>query len=90
MSQSSYKFYRNYRIEFNIFPDGDLEIRYFDSPRDCSYRSWKLPKKVVEELIFWGRKLGKNKNTFPSRPREEIARDNNYAKSCKDLLRRFE
>jgi len=86
MPQSSYELHRNYRIEFNIFPNGDLEIRYFDTPRDFSYRSWKLPKRVVEELISWWKKLKKNKSIhFPIKERTKICEFNMYTEKYIDI-----
>jgi len=86
MSQSSYELHRNYRIEFNIFPNGDLEIRYFDTPRDFSYRSWKLPKRVVEELISWWKKLKKNKSIhFPAKEKTKICEFNMYTEKYIDI-----
>jgi hypothetical protein len=40
-----------------------LEIRYFDTPKDQLYRSWKLPESIAGELIAFWRSLKKNKKT---------------------------
>lgn len=56
----------SYKVEFENLSDGSLEVRYFDDYKDSSYRSWRLPKEVVGELIFWWKELKKNKNiNFP-------------------------
>ncbi|MFZ2603597.1 MAG: hypothetical protein WAX79_06345 [Candidatus Omnitrophota bacterium] len=53
------------KVEF-FANDGIIEIRYFDTPKDQLYRSWKLPESLVDELITFWRNLKKNKEiTFP-------------------------
>ena len=48
------------KVEF--FADNAiLEIRYFDTPKDESCRSWKLPESIANELIIWWMSLKKNK-----------------------------
>ncbi|MFQ5867794.1 MAG: hypothetical protein ACE5IT_07355 [bacterium] len=74
--------YGDYRIEFKNFPNGHLEIRYFDIPRDSSYRSWKLPKEVVKELISWWKRLRKNKNIrFPIKEKTKICEFTMYTEN---------
>jgi hypothetical protein len=61
-----------YKIEFEAFPNGDLEIRYFNNPDDTSYYSWRLPEKVVEKLVSWWKKLRENRNIqFPVKEKTE-------------------
>jgi hypothetical protein len=72
----------DYRIEFKNFSNGDLEIRYFDTPRDSSCRFWKLPKEVVEELISWWERLRKNKNMrFPIKKKTKICEFTMYTEN---------
>ncbi|MDP2943685.1 MAG: hypothetical protein Q8N49_00200, partial [Candidatus Omnitrophota bacterium] len=53
------------RVEFFV-NNGIIEIRYFDTPKDELYRSWKLPESIANELIAWWISLKKNKEiTFP-------------------------
>ncbi|NWG04229.1 MAG: hypothetical protein HXY44_15360 [Syntrophaceae bacterium] len=55
----------NPKIEF-FSDNGMLEIRYFDTPKDHLYRSWRLPESIVHELIAFRIGLKKNKEiTFP-------------------------
>lgn len=69
----------NYKVEFENLSDESLEVRYFDDSRDSSYRSWRLPKKVVGELITWWKELKKNKNiNFPIKTRTKICKFNMY------------
>ena len=50
-----------------------LEIRYFDTPKDELYRSWKLPESIAHELIAWWISLKKNKEiTFPLQKRTKV------------------
>ncbi|MBU4376687.1 MAG: hypothetical protein KKD29_04320 [Candidatus Omnitrophica bacterium] len=53
--------------KIDFFADnGIIEIRYFDTPKDEFYRSWKLPKSVADELIKWWLKVIKpQKTSFP-------------------------
>lgn len=72
----------DYRVEFKNFSNGDLEIRYFDTPRDFSYRSWKLPKGVAGELISWWKKLSENKSIhFPIKERTKICEFTMYTEN---------
>ncbi len=60
------------RVEFSE-NNGIIEIRYFDTPKDESYRSWKLPESIVHELIVWWISLKKNKETaFPLQKRTKV------------------
>jgi len=53
------------RVEF-FADNGIIEIRYFDTPKDELYRSWKLPETIAHELIAWRINLKKDKEiTFP-------------------------
>jgi hypothetical protein len=53
------------KVEF-IKRGGLIEIRYFDTPKDERYLSWKIPKTVTDELVAWQRKIKQNKNLkFP-------------------------
>ena len=53
--------------------DGILEVRYFDDYKDERYRSWKMPKTVAEELIFWWKRLKQNKGKeFPIKEKTKI------------------
>ena len=55
----------NSRVEFSAL-SGIIEIRYFDTPEDQRYRSWKLPVSIVNDLIAWRKKTGKQKDAaFP-------------------------
>jgi len=51
----------NYKVEFINSSDGILEVRYFDDYKDERYRSWKMPRAVAEELIFWWKRLKQSK-----------------------------
>jgi len=51
------------RVEF-LADNGIIEIHYFDNPKDKSYRSWKLPESIANELISWWARKGK-KLLFP-------------------------
>lgn len=54
------------KVELIKNDNGDVEIRYFDTPQDPTYRSWKLPKGIAEELIYWWKKITKDKDIrFP-------------------------
>lgn len=65
------------KVEFIKNENRDVEIRYFDTPQDPIYRSWKLPRGVTEELIFWWKKLRKNKNIrFPIKEKTKICEFN--------------
>ena len=46
----------SYKDEFINLSDEDLEIRYFNGYNGSSYRSWRIPKVVIEELIVWLKK----------------------------------
>ena len=60
------------RVEF-FANDGIIEIRYFDTPKDELYRSWKLPESIAHELIAWWISLKKNKEiTFPLQKRTKV------------------
>lgn len=76
----------DYKVEFKNSPNGDLEIRYFDPPCDSSYYSWRLPKKVVEELISWWKKLRKNKDIiFPIKEKTKICEFTMYTEKSVDV-----
>jgi len=50
-----------------------LEIRYFDTPKDHLYRSWRLPESIAHELIAFWKSLKKNKEiTFPVQKRTTL------------------
>lgn len=50
-----------------------LEIRYFDTPKDQLYRSWRLPESLAGELIAFWTMLKKNKKiTFPLQKRTKV------------------
>lgn len=69
----------NYKVEFENLAEGSIEVRYFDDHKDSSYRSWKLPKEVVVELISWWEKLRKNQNIhFPIKEKTKICEFNMY------------
>jgi len=60
------------RIEF-FANNGIIEIRYFDTPKDELYRSWKLPESIAHELIAWRISSKKNKGiAFPLRKRTKV------------------
>ena len=60
------------KVEF-FANDGIIEIRYFDTPKDESCRSWKLPESIANELIIWWISLKKNKEiTFPLQKRTKV------------------
>lgn len=66
---------KNTEAKVEIFGnlDGIIEVRYFDTPKDESYRSWKLPRPVAEELIKWWRMTKINQKTiFPINSRTGI------------------
>jgi hypothetical protein len=70
------------KVEFKDFHNGDLEICYFDSPQDSSYLSWRLTKKVVEELIFWWKKIKEKRNIhFPIKEKIEICEFTMYTEN---------
>jgi len=50
-----------HRVEFITSPEGDLEIRFFDTCTDPCYRSRRLAEAVMEELISWRAKINTNK-----------------------------
>ena len=53
--------------------NGIIEIRYFDTPKDELYCSWKLPESIAHELIAWWISLKKNKEIiFPLHKRVEV------------------
>jgi len=52
---------------------GLIEIRYFDSPEDELYRSWKLPVSIADSLIAWRQKMKKQKNAlFPLKEKTRV------------------
>ncbi len=58
-----------------------LEIRYFDTPKDQLYRSWRLPESIVHELIAFWISLTKNKEiTFPLKKRTKLCEFTMYTK----------
>ncbi len=60
------------KVEF-IALNGVIEVRYFDTPKDQHYRSWKLPEAIADELIVWWISLKKNKEiTFPLQKRTKV------------------
>lgn len=60
------------KVEF-ISNDGIIEIRYFDTPKDQLYRSWRLPESIADELIVWWVMLKKNKgDVFPLQKRTKV------------------
>lgn len=63
----------NYKVELINSSDGILEVRYFDDCKDERYRSWKMPRAVAEELIFWRKKLTQSKGReFPIKEKTKI------------------
>ena len=55
----------NPKVEF-IKRDSLIEIRYFDTPEDERYLSWKIPITVAAEMIAWQKKTMQNKDQgFP-------------------------
>lgn len=62
----------NLKVEFNA-QDGFIEIRYFDTPKDERYRSWKLPETIANELIIWWLSFKKNgKVSFPLQKKNKV------------------
>ncbi len=60
------------RVEF-FANNGIIEIRYFDTPKEELYRSWKLPESIAHELIAWWISSNKNKRiTFPLQKRTKV------------------
>lgn len=59
------------RVEFNVHDDL-IEIRYFDTPKDERYRSWKLPVSIADSVIAWRQKINKQKSTFPLKERTKV------------------
>lgn len=60
------------KIEFSA-NNGIIEIRYFDTPKDELYRSWRLPEPLAEELIAFWTMLKKNKKiAFPLQKRTKM------------------
>ena len=60
------------KVEF-FTDNGIIEIRYFDTPKDELYRSWKLPESLVGELItFWIMIKKDKKITFPLQKRTKV------------------
>ena len=75
----------NYKVEFENLSDGSLEIRYFDDYRDLSYRSWRVPKTVAEELTSWWERL-RNKNVnFPIKEKAKMCEINMYTEKYIDI-----
>ncbi len=62
---------RNTKVELSA-QDGLIEIRFFDSPEDELYRSWKLPVPIADSLIAWRQKINKQKNAFPLKGRTKV------------------
>lgn len=61
----------NPRLEFKA-QNGLVEIRYFDTPKDERYRSWKLPASVVDSVIAWRQNINKQKSAFPLKERTKV------------------
>ena len=60
------------KIEF-LADNAILVIRYFDTPKDPLYRSWRLPESITHELIVFWKSLMKNMEaTFPLQKRTEL------------------
>lgn len=60
------------KVEF-FANNGIIEIRYFDTPKDQLYRSWRLPESIADELIAWWAMLRKNKGAvFPLQKRTKV------------------
>jgi len=60
------------KVEF-FANNGIIEIRYFDTPKDALYCSWKLPESIAHELIAWWISSEKNKKiTFPLQKRTKV------------------
>ena len=63
---------RNTKVELSA-QDGVIEIRYFDTPKDERYRSWRLPEAIVNELItFWKSTKKNRKGSFPLQERTKV------------------
>ena len=62
----------NPRVEFSA-QDGVIDGRYFDTPKDERYRSWRLPEAIANELItFWKSTKKNRKNNFPLQKRTKV------------------
>ncbi|MBU4305448.1 MAG: hypothetical protein KJ893_07510 [Candidatus Omnitrophica bacterium] len=60
------------RVEF-ITHNGVIEVRYFDTPKDERYRSWRLPESLIGELITFRTMLKKHKKiAFPLQKRTKV------------------
>lgn len=60
------------KIEF-FDNNGMLEIRYFDTPKDHLYHSWRLPESIAHELIVFWKSLKKKKEiAFPVQKRATL------------------
>jgi hypothetical protein len=60
------------KVEFSA-NNGIIEIRYFDTPKDELYRSWRLPESIGGGLIVFWKSLKKNKETtFPLQERTKV------------------
>ncbi|MCG2677251.1 hypothetical protein L6386_01600 [bacterium] len=60
------------KVEF-ITQNGAIKVRYFDTPKDELYRSWRLPESLVGELItFWTILKKDNKTIFPLQKRTKV------------------
>lgn len=62
----------NTRIELKEDKNGDLEIRYYDTPECPLCMNWKMPKYIVKELVEFWKKINKNKGiNFPVNERRK-------------------
>ena len=69
------------KVEFSA-NNAILEIRYFDTPKDQIYRSWRLPESIVHELIAFWISLKKNKEiTCPLKKRTKLCEFTMYTKT---------
>lgn len=59
------------KVEFSA-QDGFVEIRYFNTPEDERYYSWRLPVSIVDSIIVWRQKIRKQKNAFPVQERTKV------------------
>lgn len=75
----------NPKVEFNA-QDGLIEIRYFDSPEDERYRSWKLPLSIADSLIAWRQKMKKQKEiAFPLKERTKVCEITMNSNKCVEI-----
>ena len=82
MSQANHS---NIKIEI-IANNGIIEIRYFDNPKDDSYRHWKVPEDIAKDLMKWWLRLKKNgKINFPKTLRSKKCEFAIHSDKCVDI-----